>query len=203
MVLDNSGCSVCCGDDAVVGCCHPNKMICNDVPFPQTEWYEPCLHDCSWVLWGSTPHCPCCLQNQSSLQGKPMLHMRTSLARLGIQRSRAGTCSQVLQWRLTQCKSRTGPMDLVVENNSVLGRNQPLKVREKGIATLQTEGFGAKCHFEKKTFIHHLDSLLAEYTSMDWWMPGSEICSGAASQWLRWRSYLPYHRPLDLPLLSI
>lgn len=106
-----------------------------------------------------------------------------------------GKCSHELHCGHTQYKSRTGPMDWVAENNSIPGRNWPLKVRQKGISTLQTEGFGAKCHIGKNIFIHHSDSLPAlTKVWMDARQWNTQQGRGLGSV-LRWRPCLPHYNP--------
>ena len=35
MVSDHSGCSVCCGNDAIFGCCHPKQNVVSCPPLPK------------------------------------------------------------------------------------------------------------------------------------------------------------------------
>lgn len=186
MVTDHT---ICRGGEAMCGCCQPKQNAVSSLPLPKLSGINHVLCDSLQnPLEFSTLPClppnPVFLLKEAQTQGEdhsPSSPSRATITgQAGHPAPRAGTRSQVMQQKHTHWKPRMAPMYLVVENNSIPGRNWPLKVSQKGTATLEREGFGAKCHIRKKTSIHHSDSLLA----LAVWTDGCKKVKYAAEQHL-------------------
>lgn len=184
---------------AVVGCCHPKQNVIQIVSCsPPSKISTPMSVQYGRWAMPANPSFPPREAHSwevSTLPGDtlPCSHHWPALG--------TGKCSHELHCGRTPYKSRTGPMDWVAENNSIPGRNWPLKVRQKGISTLQIEGFGAKCHIGKKIFIHHSDSLPAlTKVWMDARQWNTQQGRGLGLVLRRRRPCLPYYDPWAVQL---
>lgn len=122
----------------------PSQAKCCVIsPFAQTKWYQPCPVGQFTEPAGILHIALFTSKSSFSTQGSPDSG-RGSLPILTLMCHHhwpgwapgAGTRSQVMQQRHTHWKPRMAPMYLVAENNSIPGRNWPLKVSQKGTATL-------------------------------------------------------------------